>query len=108
MPPKHSHILRIREGTPEDADFFFEIEEQLTWENLPPDCATMSRAEMREKLKVTHGLLLSCPGNVFFIARVEDRIKVLRSGFQIHLPKPVDGIELVNVVATLAGRHGKV
>jgi PAS domain S-box-containing protein len=36
-------------------------------------------------------------------ARVEDRVKVLRSGFQIHLPKPVDSVELVSVVANLAG-----
>jgi PAS domain S-box-containing protein len=36
-------------------------------------------------------------------ARVEDRMKVLRSGFQIHLPKPVEPAELVTVVASLAG-----
>jgi signal transduction histidine kinase/ActR/RegA family two-component response regulator len=38
-------------------------------------------------------------------ARVEDRVKVLRSGFQIHLPKPVEPMELVSVVANLAGRR---
>jgi CheY-like chemotaxis protein/two-component sensor histidine kinase len=37
-------------------------------------------------------------------ARVEDRLKVLNSGFQIHIPKPVEPIELVTVVANLAGR----
>jgi PAS domain S-box-containing protein len=37
-------------------------------------------------------------------ARVEDRLRVLRSGFQFHLPKPVDSAELVTVVASLAGR----
>ena len=37
-------------------------------------------------------------------ARAEDRMKVLRSGFQIHIPKPVEPAELVAVVATLAGR----
>ncbi|HEX8137197.1 MAG TPA: PAS domain S-box protein [Pyrinomonadaceae bacterium] len=36
-------------------------------------------------------------------ARVEDRMKVLRAGFQIHLPKPVEPAELVTVVASLAG-----
>jgi signal transduction histidine kinase/CheY-like chemotaxis protein len=36
-------------------------------------------------------------------ARVEDRMKVLRSGFQIHLPKPIEPAELVTVVASLAG-----
>jgi CheY-like chemotaxis protein len=37
-------------------------------------------------------------------ARVEDRMKVLRAGFQIHLPKPIEPAELVAVVASLAIR----
>jgi CheY-like chemotaxis protein len=37
-------------------------------------------------------------------ARAEDRMRVLRAGFQFHLPKPVDSAELVTVVASLAGR----
>lgn len=37
-------------------------------------------------------------------ARVEDRLQVLRSGFQIHLPKPIEPAELVAVVANLAKR----
>ncbi|PQV63328.1 PAS/PAC sensor hybrid histidine kinase [Abditibacterium utsteinense] len=37
-------------------------------------------------------------------AHVEDRVRVLRSGFQIHLPKPIDPLELATVVAALAGR----
>jgi PAS domain S-box-containing protein len=37
-------------------------------------------------------------------ARVEDRLKVLRAGFQIHLPKPIEPAELVAVVANLAQR----
>lgn len=40
-------------------------------------------------------------------ARAEDRLRVLRSGFQIHLPKPVDSAELVTVVASLSGRTYK-
>lgn len=40
-------------------------------------------------------------------ARMEDRMKALRSGFQIHLPKPVEPAELVTVVANLAGRFGE-
>jgi CheY-like chemotaxis protein len=40
-------------------------------------------------------------------ARVEDRMKALRTGFQIHLPKPVEPAELVTVVANLAGRVGE-
>lgn len=40
-------------------------------------------------------------------ARAEDRMRVLRSGFQFHLPKPVDSAELVTVVASLANRAYK-
>lgn len=40
-------------------------------------------------------------------ARVEDRVKALRAGFQSHIPKPVEPLELVTVVANLAGRHGE-
>jgi signal transduction histidine kinase/ActR/RegA family two-component response regulator len=40
-------------------------------------------------------------------ARVEDRMKVLRAGFQIHIPKPVEPAELITVVANLAGRTAK-
>ena len=34
--------------------------------------------------------------------RAEDRRKVLRAGFELHVPKPVEPAELVSVVATLA------
>jgi PAS domain S-box-containing protein len=37
-------------------------------------------------------------------ARSEDRTKALRTGFQMHLSKPIDPGELVASVATLAGR----
>ena len=37
----------------------------------------------------------------------EDRIRTLRSGFQIHVPKPVSPNELVAVVANLADRAGR-
>ncbi|HKV99783.1 MAG TPA: ATP-binding protein [Vicinamibacterales bacterium] len=37
-------------------------------------------------------------------ARSEDRTKVLRSGFQMHLAKPIDPAELVASVATLVKR----
>jgi DNA-binding response OmpR family regulator len=36
--------------------------------------------------------------------RAEDRVKVLRSGFQLHVPKPLEPNELVAVVANLATR----
>jgi signal transduction histidine kinase/ActR/RegA family two-component response regulator len=37
-------------------------------------------------------------------ASEEDRIRVLQSGFQTHVPKPISPNELVAVVANLAGR----
>ncbi|MEG4342605.1 PAS domain S-box protein [Microcoleus sp. A003_D6] len=37
-------------------------------------------------------------------SRVEERVRALRQGFQIHVPKPIDPAELVAVVATLARR----
>ncbi len=37
-------------------------------------------------------------------ARSEDRTKALRSGFEMHLAKPVDPGELVASIATLARR----
>jgi PAS domain S-box-containing protein len=39
-------------------------------------------------------------------ARVEDRMKAMSSGYQAHLPKPVETNELLGTVASLAGgRH---
>jgi signal transduction histidine kinase len=37
-------------------------------------------------------------------ARAEDRVRALASGFQRHLPKPVDPSDLINLVASLAGK----
>ena len=37
-------------------------------------------------------------------ARAEDRVRALRSGFQMHIAKPVEPAELIAVVANLAGR----
>jgi CheY-like chemotaxis protein len=39
-------------------------------------------------------------------ARAEDRMRALRSGFQMHVPEPVEPAELITVVANLAGRGG--
>ena len=39
-------------------------------------------------------------------ARAEDRTKALMAGFQLHVPKPVEPLELVAVVTNLAGRAG--
>jgi CheY-like chemotaxis protein len=37
-------------------------------------------------------------------ARIEDRLQALRSGFQMHVPKPVELAELIMVTASLVGR----
>ena len=37
-------------------------------------------------------------------ARSEDRMKAIRAGFQMHMAKPIEGAELITVVASLAGR----
>jgi PAS domain S-box-containing protein len=39
-------------------------------------------------------------------ARSEDRIRALVSGYQVHVPKPVDLTELAVAIASLAGRTG--
>ncbi len=36
--------------------------------------------------------------------RVEERVRALRQGFQMHLPKPIDPVELVVTVASLVGQ----
>jgi PAS domain S-box-containing protein len=40
-------------------------------------------------------------------ARSEDRAKALRSGFQLHLSKPIDPAELMAAIAALARRPGR-
>jgi len=40
-------------------------------------------------------------------ARSEDRLRALAAGFQMHVPKPVEAVELILVIASLAGRMGK-
>src|SRR6185295_17364503 len=39
-------------------------------------------------------------------ATSEDRLRALTSGYQIHVSKPVEPLELVAVVASLAGKTG--
>jgi CheY-like chemotaxis protein len=41
-------------------------------------------------------------------ARSEDRAKTLRSGFEMHLAKPIDPAELIAAVASLARRRSPV
>jgi len=40
-------------------------------------------------------------------ARSEDRVRALASGYQLHVPKPVDIQELAIAIASLTGRTGK-
>jgi len=40
-------------------------------------------------------------------ARAEDRVKALASGYQIHVPKPVEPAELITVIASLFERPNK-
>jgi len=37
-------------------------------------------------------------------ARMEDRLKILSAGFQMHVPKPIEPMELATVVASLTKR----
>ncbi|WP_017655909.1 ATP-binding protein [Fortiea contorta] len=38
-------------------------------------------------------------------ARVEDRMRAIQEGYQLHLPKPIEPAELTTVVASLAGKN---
>jgi PAS domain S-box-containing protein len=40
-------------------------------------------------------------------ARMEDRVRALSAGYQVHIPKPVEPVELITAVASLAGRLGR-
>jgi CheY-like chemotaxis protein len=40
-------------------------------------------------------------------ARIEDRLRALSVGYQMHVAKPVEPAELVIVLASLAGRSAK-
>ncbi|MFN2510913.1 MAG: PAS domain S-box protein [Pyrinomonadaceae bacterium] len=40
-------------------------------------------------------------------ARPEDRLRTLRAGYQMHIPKPVEIAELVAILANVAGRYRK-
>jgi CheY-like chemotaxis protein len=38
-------------------------------------------------------------------ARTEDRLRALRAGYQMHVPKPIEYAELITVMASLVGRN---
>jgi PAS domain S-box-containing protein len=56
------------------------------------------RARRREDGRDIPGVALTA------YASVDDRVKILTAGFQMHVVKPVDPAELIAVVAMLAGR----
>ena len=37
------------------------------------------------------------------LARIEDRVKALNSGFQMHVSKPIEPVELISIVGSLSG-----
>jgi CheY-like chemotaxis protein len=40
-------------------------------------------------------------------ARMEDRVRCISAGFQMHVAKPVEAMELITMVGSLAGRAGR-
>ena len=40
-------------------------------------------------------------------ARTEDRLRVLRSGFQAHIPKPIEPTELIVAIAGLVAEASR-
>lgn len=62
-----------------------------------------------EKIRDSDGLNATTPAVALTAyARSEDRTKALRAGFQMHLSKPVEPVELVTVTASLAGKPRKL
>jgi len=71
LPPKSpcdDYDLSIRVGTDDDAEFFLHVEEETTFESLPPDFHGMAREDLRARLLETHELLMGDEGHIFFIA----------------------------------------
>ncbi len=60
--------LSIRVGNDDDAEFFLHVEEETTFESLPPDFHAIARDELRARLLETHEMLLGEEGHIFFIA----------------------------------------
>ena len=71
---------------------------------MPEEDGYVLIAKVRELEKERGGKIPAAA--LMAYAGEEDRIRALRSGFQIHVPKPICPNELVAVVATLAGRTG--
>jgi signal transduction histidine kinase/ActR/RegA family two-component response regulator len=64
---------------------------------------------LMEKIRDSAGPNASTPAVALTAyARSQDRTKALRAGFQLHLSKPVEPVELVTVTASLAGKPRKL
>ncbi|HEX8237591.1 MAG TPA: GNAT family N-acetyltransferase [Abditibacteriaceae bacterium] len=102
--------IQLRRGTEADAEFFFEMEEQTTWESLPPDkVGTVSREQLRRSLRQTHQSMLRCPSNVCFIAEAVDggcreRVGLLWFGLRRNLLTSEDEAWIYNVTTVAAWR----
>jgi len=62
-------------------------------------------AQSREILEATGAAVTTAdsgPAALTAFARSEDRVRALRSGFQVHLSKPIDPAELMAAAAALA------
>lgn len=82
----YNTAILIRKGSDEDAEFFFALDEQTTWESLPRDgAARLDREEFRQSLCATHAIMLQVPGNTFFIA--EEAASGERTGLLWFAPK---------------------
>ena len=57
------------------------------------------------QIRVSDGEIANVPAIALTAyARIEDRLKAIRAGFQLHLSKPVEPIELVSMIESLARR----
>jgi signal transduction histidine kinase/CheY-like chemotaxis protein len=90
-------------------------EAQACFARRPPDVLVadveMPGADGYALIERVRALAPSRGGDVPAVAvtaygRVEDRVRLLAAGFNMHVPKPVEPAELITVVATLARRPG--
>jgi signal transduction histidine kinase/CheY-like chemotaxis protein len=65
--------------------------------------ALMKKLRAREKLRGGHIPAIALTA----YARREDRLRALSAGYEYHVPKPVEPVELLAAVASLANRAGK-
>lgn len=74
----------------------------------PDDPTAMGVANLRASLErvLRNGVPDAMAFQKYDIRRTEDRVRALMAGFQVHLPKPIEPVELVAYVASLAGRTG--